>query len=80
MLDENLSEVPMTADAPGDASDSHGMYAVCFSLYNLNHYVGQYLAKSPFWVVFQVLIFMNSKMLLSNGPNASKIGLSIKKL
>ena len=29
-----FSEVPMTADAAGDASDSHGIYAVCFRLHN----------------------------------------------
>ena len=38
--------------------------------------MGQCPTKSPFWVVFQVLNFfssfsVNSKELLSNGPNAS---------
>ena len=44
--------------------------------------VGQCLSKSPFWVVFQAffLIFRESKELLSNGPYASIIGLSIIQL
>ena len=38
-------------------------------------------SKSPFWIVFKVLIIsVNSKEFLANGPYASKIGQSIVKL
>ena len=45
-------------------------------------YMGQCPANSPYWVVFKFLnlFSVNSKELLSNGPYASIIGLSIIKL